>query len=254
MKLFSQFILFYFLLFYLTPNISGQCEDRSFTLRNQADVDNFRINNPNCTTIRSLTIDGSDIRDLNGLSEITTIGEDGTSNGKLIIKNTSLVNLDGLNLQNLTGNFSLLQNRFLEDISTLKNSKIGCNLGLDVSGNDVLKIIEFQDMDSTDLSMVIQENNLLEEIIVNGAISLNMTLENNPSFKNFNGFSTIEIIYNIEIFANSHMENFAGFENVKSIGVFYLVNGYQNLQTFQSMQGFNSLEHIDFFMQLVYLV
>ncbi len=89
------------------------CHPEGITLTNQDQVDCFQYNYPGCDQIAgSLTISGSDITSLAGLSNVTSIG------GHLDIKfNNSLTNLAGLqNLQYIGGNVTISDNPSLVNL------------------------------------------------------------------------------------------------------------------------------------------
>lgn len=102
----------------------------SVTLRNQQEVDDFFYSEIGL----SLTITGSDITDISNLSSLVKLGDD------LIIKNTSLTNLNGLqNIEPETSHrkFELTDNPQLSDIgeasgfsSTMKELEIYNNASL----------------------------------------------------------------------------------------------------------------------------
>ena len=117
----------------LQQSLQAQCTDIYIELTSQEDVDNF-VTNYGCTVLEGdLFIDGTDIVNLNGLSSITSIGDD-----LLITDNVALGNIDGLN--NLTfvgGNLSISSNGNLPNTNGLSNLQtIGGNLVLDESPTD----------------------------------------------------------------------------------------------------------------------
>ena len=125
---------------------SQSCLPQGITFSWQADIDNFQTNYPGCTKIEgNVTIAGSDITNLNGLSVLTSIGgtlsvyagyvsslaglENLTSIGDgLIIGSTSLTNLAGL--ENLTSVNSLWfsDNKSLASLSGIDNLTFTGNL------------------------------------------------------------------------------------------------------------------------------
>ena len=84
--------LLVFSLFFLINVVLGQdCDEANYTFTTQEAIDQFGINYPDCKDITgSLTIDGTDIVNLNGLNQIKTIGTN------LQIQNCSLTDLTGL--------------------------------------------------------------------------------------------------------------------------------------------------------------
>ena len=115
----------------------AQCPQGDIYFNTQDQIDNFQINYPNCSEIEgSVTISGSDITNLNGLSVLTSIG------GDLYIQNnaalTSLYGLQGLTSIGgglyINGTFG---NPVLTSLAGLDNiTSIGGDL--EISGCDVL--------------------------------------------------------------------------------------------------------------------
>ena len=105
-----------------------------FVLSSQADIDNF-ANDFDCTEIGgSLRIEGDDISNLDGLSNLTTIGD------YLIIHNNPLLNsLSGLeNLTTVGSYMSIFQNDALPNIDALNGlTSVGWNIG--INQNDLLE-------------------------------------------------------------------------------------------------------------------
>ncbi|MEZ4849181.1 MAG: hypothetical protein R3B93_11300 [Bacteroidia bacterium] len=102
-------ILFFFHLF-------GQCPTGNLLLSTQAEIDNFPINYPNCTsTFNSLEINGNSITNLQGLSSLQTVGD-------LTIKNNpNLTSLSGLDNLQSTFVFLFRNNDSISDFSGLEN-------------------------------------------------------------------------------------------------------------------------------------
>jgi hypothetical protein len=96
--------------------LHAQCPQFSNFLNTQAKVDDFVADYSNCPNIpASLTIFGSGITDISGLSFINSVG------GDFQIKSTTLQNLSGLeNLTSTTGSLILSDNTNLEDLSDLE--------------------------------------------------------------------------------------------------------------------------------------
>jgi len=122
--------------------LSQPCLPSGITLTNQADIDNFSTNHPNCTEIGGdLIIEGTSINNLNGLSAITLI--DGTlevmscdilssltglnnvtyiDEDLNIVGNEALFSLLGLEgLTEIGGDFNVRANQFMVNFSGLNN-------------------------------------------------------------------------------------------------------------------------------------
>ncbi len=75
----------------------GQCPEGDVVLFGQPAVDNFEVQYPNCQAIEGfLIIQGNDIVDLSPLSQINAVGS-------LLINDTSLSNMQGLDAITITG-------------------------------------------------------------------------------------------------------------------------------------------------------
>jgi len=110
------------------------CPAGSLYLHSQQQVDDFLVNYPTCTTIEEdLYISESGVTNLNALSNLTTIGS-----GDIIILNTSLQNLDGL--ENITDlDYMYIQgNTNLNNISALSDVTIAASGYMNISYNPLL--------------------------------------------------------------------------------------------------------------------
>jgi len=97
---------------------SQSCLPIGIEFTTQSQIDSFQINFPGCIEIEGMvSIRGSDITNLNGLSVLTSIG------GSLEIKNAgSLANLDGLeNVTFIGGSIDIFNNSALSNLSGLIN-------------------------------------------------------------------------------------------------------------------------------------
>lgn len=150
------------------PTLIPECPPGDITFNTQAEVDQFIIDYPNCTTIAgALFISGIDnsptnIADLSPLNNITNVegffqlylnplltNLNGLSNltsisGYLLIDNNSgLNNLSGLNaLTNISQDINILNNPVLTDISALQNTTFAPadGYGLTIFNNPALAV------------------------------------------------------------------------------------------------------------------
>ncbi len=111
---------------YASDSISCSCLPEGITFSTQAQIDNFQTNYPGCTEIEGdVTINGTDITNLNGLNVLTSIG------GYLDIHfNNALTSLSGLdNLSSIAGYLSIYGNDALISLNGLENlTSIGGDL------------------------------------------------------------------------------------------------------------------------------
>ncbi len=118
----SFFLFCLFATLFINIRIQAQnCLPGGITFTTQSSIDNFATNYPGCTFITgSVIINGSGISNLNGLSQITHIGE--TYPNGLYILNTSLVNLQGLNnLAAVDGAIKIENNAMLVNLAGLES-------------------------------------------------------------------------------------------------------------------------------------
>ncbi len=163
--------------------INAQCPTGNIILTTQAEVDAFAINTAGCTaTSYTISISGSDISDISGLSHFQSIGSN------LFIENTSLTDLNGLhNVESIDGHLIIRDNLNLSSINNLSLINIGGIL--DISGNPQL-----QNLDG------------LEGItnLNNGAL----VIDDNDMLTNIDGLSNIQnIAYNVFITNNDMLSN-----------------------------------------------
>lgn len=101
----------------LPTNLWAQCPIGAVVLNSQADVDDFIVSYPNCTELHvPLRIEGVDIVNLNGLSNLTYL------NGLLMLNNAQLSSLIGLHhVQVIAGGCSMLDNGSLTSFDGLNS-------------------------------------------------------------------------------------------------------------------------------------
>jgi len=150
----------------LTSLLAQPCLPQGITFTTQAQIDSFQINYPGCTEILGgVTIDGNDISNLNGLSEITHIGGNLWLNYFGGGNNTSLNNLIGLEgLTSIGDNLLIEYNQNLTSLAGLDNlTSIGSNL--EISGNNSLtNITALGNLTSIGWCLKIQENSILSSL------------------------------------------------------------------------------------------
>ena len=116
-----------------------KCQLRSLTLSSQTEVDNFATDYPYCQEIGvDVTISGSDIKNVSGLSMMSAIA------GAFTIQNNPLLtSLEGLEgVTTLWGDLVIEGNPSLKSLKGLKNIDPGSISNLTISDNDSLSICE----------------------------------------------------------------------------------------------------------------
>lgn len=95
--------------------VFAQCPNTDITLATQAQVDNFKVTYPNCKEpSQFISVTGTGIIDLNGLSNLTKIN-------LLNITNTSIINLSGLSNLTEANYVYIFSNFLLADINGLSS-------------------------------------------------------------------------------------------------------------------------------------
>lgn len=114
------------------------CYIGDLELSSQIEVDEFSVNYPNCNIVSGdLIIEGDDIENLNGLSQIAQI------NGSLYIGiisgNPLLTDLSGLsNVSSIEGELWIVNNNELEDLNGIHNISASSIESIEISDNDLL--------------------------------------------------------------------------------------------------------------------
>lgn len=206
------------------------CYSESFEFTTQAEIDSFKSDCNNCNMVEgSVTINGDDITNLNGLSNLTSIGNDLqigiynegnpslvslsglenlTSVGNLkISSNTSLINLNGLNnLTSLWGDINITDNSVLINLSGLE--RLDTIMNLNISNNDAL----------SSLSGL----NNLTSIIGFGIYGSHLHIDDNDALINLNGLENLASLHTgiggwesqITILDNDAMVSLQGIEKM----------------------------------------
>ncbi|MCB2222019.1 MAG: T9SS type A sorting domain-containing protein [Bacteroidetes bacterium] len=221
---------------YNAGGISCFCLPEGLHLTTQAKVDSFQINHPYCKEIvGELVINGDDIDNLNGLNNITSVGEYVTVKNNDIL--TSLSGLDSLifigeNLD-ISGNPVLASLTGLENITQIPgNLTIGGRNNLNCNGNSQLSDLNgLNNLNSIGGNFLVYCNDAL--IDFSGLESLNTiggNLEVGKLFKN--NFGTL-------LAGNPVLINFTGLNSLTSI------NGDINISYNESLTSLSGLENID---------
>ncbi|MFH1121965.1 MAG: T9SS type A sorting domain-containing protein [Bacteroidota bacterium] len=183
---------------------SQACLPEGITFTTQAQIDNFQTNYPGCTEIEGdvqigETASSTDITNLNGLSVITSIGNDliiGVYTWPFYVSNPHLTSLTGLdNLTSVGGNLNISYDTALISLAGLESlTSIGGGL-------------------------LIEENYNLTNIGGIGnlaSIGDNLRISYNSSLTSLGGLENISSLGGLFISGNA-MTNLIGIENVTSI-------------------------------------
>lgn len=163
--------------------------DHTITFRTQKQIDDFSRDYPDCVDLSKLWvyITGT-VRDLNGLSRLTSV------RGLNITNTSSLENLNGLeNLTSILGRVLISGNQGLKDLSGLSGFT---SVGLEIENNDALTSLHG-----------------LENLTAVG-----LKISGNASLKSLEGLENVSSIGTLEIYENDALLNLKGLKNVASIG------------------------------------
>jgi len=194
----------------ISLSVVGQCPD-SLVFNSQAEIDNFAINFPDCTTIfADLLISGSDINDLTPLQVINSIS---VTNSLIIDDNPILESLDGL-----------------ENIISLRTTDNSFIL-LEISNNPLLT-------STSALSNMIAD----QEFIDGGGgavVGIDLIIQNNPNLLSFDGLENIETtLFTLEINDNDSITDLTGFLGITTIDDLFVANN----TSLSSLTGLDNLE------------
>ncbi|PSL33667.1 putative secreted protein (Por secretion system target) [Dyadobacter jiangsuensis] len=180
----------------------------------QAEIAAFKANYPSCTAIPGvLDITGSDITDLSGLSQITSVGRG------LIIRGTSITNLRGL------------------------DNIISAGGGLQISGNGSLTSLAGLG-NIADLWLRLQDNNALASLTgMEHFTTINsLSLDANLALTSLTALSNLTTVTGvIDIGVTTPVTSLAGLENLTHVGQIWL----QNLYALTDISALGNLTTVD---------
>ena len=267
MKKTTLLILSFLVIIYGAKSQTCLPEGKYFT--NQIEIDNFQTYYPGCTKIEGqVTISGSEITNLSGLSVLFEIG------GSLdITNNTQLESLFGLdNLEAVGSTFSIYENPMLKDITSLSkidsvhddlyietNEKLESLEGLHnikhVNGfvdilvqhrlkelNGLRSLVTVSDYFYISKMDSIQDFSGMDKLRQTGGISVSYC----PMFKDFKGLSSIEKPGDIQALRMDNLESFAGLEGVDTINSLRA----SNAEKLSNLQGFENLKFVNDFVKI----
>jgi len=214
------------------------CPTGNLTFNTQAQLDQFKLDYPNCTEIAGhvLISGGLSVTDLDGLSNIQTI-----NGGFTIWANHNLHSLAGLeNLTAVASTFTIYNNTNLKNVDALSNLE-SVGVGLTAPMQSLAGAAH----------LIIQHNRDLEDL--DGLSNLtkfggNLTIENNLSLGNINGLaslstgnmanSTPNVIKSISIRNNAALVNIDALDHLTKIGYLYVIgNG-----ALENLDGLSNVE------------
>ncbi len=242
------------LLIVLPLYLNGQCPTTDITLASQADVDNFATNYPGCTSSATavvMTITGADIVNLNGLSGITywgggikimnnpmlndvtglsnltSIGANGSSFSGLIVEgNPLLPNLNGLNaVTTINGQLEIVNNAVLTNFDALSSytgTAFGGSATVRIENNPLLtSVAGLNGLTNYGNNFSIINNPMLITIALNAVTSANLglTIKDNPALTSVSFSALTTVGGTLRLDNNDMLANFNGFSALTSVGV-----------------------------------
>ncbi|MFC2088909.1 choice-of-anchor D domain-containing protein, partial [Calditrichota bacterium] len=171
-----------------SASVSLYCEtcEGDFELNSQADVNNFGATGCNVVT-GYLIIKGSDITNLDALSNLISVGS------LSVTKCAALINLDGLsNLISVSNLLDISVNASLENIDGLSNVKFVGSLGIN-SNPLITNINSLSGITSVDKAVYLWDNISLTNVdgLSNLTSARTVTIDHNDALENIDGLSSL---------------------------------------------------------------
>ena len=257
------------ILFMFSLNIiySQTCSPGGLFLYNQNQIDNFSSNFPGCTTVEGdiEIIDGLDITNLSGLSQIDSIGgkldirdcpllSDLSGLGNLKFIGVDLIIFNCLNLPNLEGlgslnyigrnmslgGLSIINLEGLESLETVEDE-------LQIINNEsIINLVGLESLEFVGTEFTVYGNDVLTSL--DGIEYLlpqfegNIRVASNNSISNLGGLEVLTSFGgSITITINPSLQNLSGLENLTSIGDLYISNNGM-LSSFSALSNLTTIE------------
>jgi len=261
-------IAFFIALFALVTTAQAQpCLPGVFNFfGSQQEVDLFKIQNPNCTVIEGdLTISGSDITNLNGLSNINTIlgtlyitdcdaltDLNGLSNlisvGSLFLDdNDALTSMVGLNkLDNIGTVFYIQGNAMLQSLNGLQNLKtIGGDFWIN-SAPELTSLEGFNNLTNVGGSFDIEWSWKLADISALGklkSVGSYLRFYSTEALLNLNGLNQLESIGGgLVLFFNQGLQDITALGTVQGSLDSVFISGNFRLKSLDGLQGITGVD------------
>ncbi|MFT5167801.1 MAG: hypothetical protein ACI8P3_003039 [Saprospiraceae bacterium] len=228
-------------------DLSAQCPD-NLNLTTQAEVDNFIIAYPNCTSIPGdVIIEGLNINQLSSLSNIESVG------GDFMLKNSPLItNLSGLNqLDSIFGDFDVINQDNLVHLNALSGLRFiggGLNIASSASLNSITGLSNLNHIGeylALDALTTIPSLEGLEQITT---VSGFLWVRNCHALTHLEGLQSIESVGgDLVLIWNYDMADISGLRSLKTVGEDFNI-GFE--QQITSLIGLDSLSSIGGFFSL----
>lgn len=235
--------------FWTATSIHAQCPGTPLTLSNQNQVNNFPANYPGCMVMDvSLTIQGGNITNLDGLNGLTSI-----TKSLFILNNPSLTSLSGLsNLSNIGVELTLDNNDALTNLTGLENLPfIGGTLT--ITGNAVLNSLSaLSGVEYINGSLLVSYNPQLTDL--SGLENVGFTgrflqISNNNGLTALNSLNNITEVGNnaatlgryLSIGSNPNLTTLNGLNSLESVGTDFEITGNGNLADLNAFASLSSV-------------
>ncbi len=233
------------LTFCFVSAFSQACPD-SLYLTSQAQIDSFQINYPSCSEIEgSVIISGSDITNLLGLMELTSIGGDLLIGTMYYYGNPYLINLSGLNnLTSIGGRLLIIDNHALTSLSGLDNvTSIGGDLSIKFN-NALTSLAGLDNVTFIGGNVDIMWNEALTNLTgLNNLTSIGdyLSIRNNDALTSLSGLENVTSIGGgPSIYDNDALTSLTGLEGLTSIG-WLSISSNSSLTTLTGLEGLTSI-------------
>ena len=196
-----------------STNLFGQCPTENISYTLQSEVDNFKINYPNCEEISvHIELTGDDINNVDGFSNLIK-----TFKSLAIKETTKLRNLNGFqNLEEIWNHLNIDKNEALESLEGLENLTL-INGWLAFTANPNLESLK-----------------ALESL--SGKVSGGLNIWSNPKLtklQGLEGLTKIDGFFNI--LGNTGLINVSGLEYLDSLNGFLKINNNENLEDISAL-------------------
>ncbi|MFO7525297.1 MAG: hypothetical protein R6W68_07570, partial [Ignavibacteriaceae bacterium] len=206
-----NFLLSWWIIIALFTSLNAQTYIGNLTLRTQSEIDDFNYSSVT-GNLRITEMTSGNITNLNGLSELTTIG----------------------------GDLSITQNRQLTTLNGLNNlTSIGGDLDI---GGDVYNIVALSNLNSISGDLGISHNRALTNLNgLEGITSvLTFSLHSCSELTSIQALSNLSSVENISINGSSNLSDFSGLEGITSVSGYIRISG----NSITSLNGLNNLSSI----------
>ena len=219
---------------------SQGCLPNGVSFSSQTEIDNFQTNYPGCTEIEGyVSISGSDITNVDGLSTITSIG------GYLeIIYNPSLSNLTGLEgITSVNGYIALYYNEALTNLAGFNNlTTAGSHLEI-VENPNLINLSGLESLVTVVEELIVAQNDALislEGLNALTSVEMNLIISGNPILNNCESLSQLTSVSGVLQFNKNYaLTSLSGLVSLQTIDGLVLIESNSELTSL------NGIDNID---------